>query len=337
MSCSRNGDGAAAPRWRSGFIPDAAIALLVLAIVGLAWVWVTGRLDPATWQVPLVWRGDAWYVLALVKAYSAGDIAPLVTKHVTALGAPGIAQWNDFPIDEEPLYFVCGLLARWIGSFAAANAVTMGGHLLAALSCYVSSRALGGGRALSGAAAVLFATAPYLFLRSLPHLPLLYCWHVPLCLVVLVWGLSRRAPGRGHFLVAVLVGLVAGAQNAYYTFMFLQLAGLALLIAMYRRARPQAALLAGGIAATLASVVAVNLDTLYWWWRHGRNAGAVVRPFAGLEILALKPIDLFLPVRHRLPGFRRFYGTDTFRRSWSRAKEGRSISASWVGRPSWAS
>jgi hypothetical protein len=84
--------------------------------------------------------------------------------------------------------------------------------------------------------------------------------------------------------------------------MYVQFVGLALLAGLVRR-RPWKEI---GIPLLLSSIallafIAVNLDSFLYRLLHGPNNEVIARSYAGLELYALKPLELLLPVVHRLP------------------------------------
>ena len=104
------------------------------------------------WNIPLYYGSDSLLVMSWVKSSADGNYQPLLWKKVPELGAPFVANWNDYPVTEDTLMFCIGVLARFIGLFAACNLAVLGAQLLAGISFYGVCRWLGmgfpGGRPL---------------------------------------------------------------------------------------------------------------------------------------------------------------------------------------------
>jgi len=98
------------------------------------------------------------------------------------------------------------------------------------------------------------------------------------------------------------VALVTGLHNPYYTYIFLQFLGFAAVAQLMMRngwRRIAAPLIL--CAASLGVVLALQVDTIYYLAVHGKNPEAVQRLYRGLELYALKPLDMFMPAPgHRL-------------------------------------
>ncbi|MDP9004918.1 MAG: hypothetical protein M3N12_09040 [Verrucomicrobiota bacterium] len=126
---------------------------------------------------------------------------------------------------------------------------------------------------------------------------------MPLGILVLWYCLAGVPIKRNRRLIwfCVLVAILHGVQNLYYTAMFLQFLVLVALYHLLRRQSLERILFPMGLAAVLLFTVGVmNADTLYHRFVYGSNGGAIARNYAGLELYALKPIELFVPIAHRM-------------------------------------
>jgi hypothetical protein len=283
-------------------------AAALAAFIAITWCIIHDRLTLRNWCIPLVAEGDALVVFAVEKSAAEGSFLPLLPKFNPHLGAPYSANWNDFPVTPEFLIAIGGLLSKWFGLFAATNSLVLAAHVLAALCFYTVCRVLDYRWEWSLAGSLAFALSPYAFQRGLPHLNLTHYWYLPLCLLVCWWcgtrsGLEIRSR---RFWVALAVALVTGVNNPYYTNVFLQLLGFAALAQILRRSpwKRTAAPIVLGIVCFCA-FLAMNVDTIYYQAVHGRNTAAVKRTYQGVELYALKPLDLFIPPSdHRLAAAR---------------------------------
>ena len=79
-------------------------------------------------------------------------------------------------------------------------------------------------RVWSFAGALVFAFARFGFAHGLHHYTIAYFWHVPLDLVVCRWIVSGEGINfrERRFVFALVVALITGIQNVYYTNMFAQ-------------------------------------------------------------------------------------------------------------------
>jgi hypothetical protein len=83
--------------------------------------------------------------------------------------------------------------------------------------------------------------------------------------------------------------------------MFMQFLVLASVVCAIRRQSWSRILFPLGIASVVfATCVVMNLDTFYNGIANGPNSESLVRNYASLEVYALKPVELFLPIFHRL-------------------------------------
>ena len=245
-------------------------------------------------------------LFATIKAASEGHVLPFVFNNVPELGAPHTADWNDYPLTEKPLVILTGWLARAIGVFAAANVALMLAQVLAAVSFYAAARLLGGAWLWAFSGAMVFAFARYAFAQGLHHLTVTYCWHVPLCLIVGIWMMRGVGIefGTGRFRFALLVALITGAQNTYYTNMFAQLVLLGGLLQGWRRGWQAALPAVSIVAAAAVAFLLMNVNTFGYSLINGRNSGTVVRSYHWLEIYGLKLVDLVVPPPdHPFPPF----------------------------------
>lgn len=280
----------------SRVLPALALVLLV------CWGWLTGiGRAPADMLVPSSYGGDGWAVIAQMKAYQAGELLPFLSKDIASLGAPFGANWTDYPA-EDLIYLAGGLLGKLVGIGASAALLPMLFAVLAGVSFYVTAQVLGYRREAAFTCAVLFALAPFAFMRSLPHLTLMAYAHVPLLLLGVHWVMrpdARVAPPVERRL-AIAGAVLAGLLNPYYlgAYLFLlTLAGVGAWAAS-QRANWTAAAMLFGIAAGVFFLQ--MLDTIWMTLAHGGNAQAVVRNFQGLDIYGMRLPDMIFPVIHRL-------------------------------------
>jgi hypothetical protein len=300
----------------AGFRPwnELGVIALLLALVVFSWCSANAKWDALGWQQPSAYSApvtsDILGTLAGIKAASDGHFLPLLWKNIPGLGAPGGANWNDYPITEEIPLFVEGLLARAFGLFAGLNLSLLLCHLLAAGVFYGVARFSGCEKKWSFVGALAFGLSPFIFAQSPHHITVASVWHVPLFIPVWRWistGVGI-APWSRRFWISAAIAFLAGTQNVYYTNILCQLTLLGGLAVFFRtRSVPALQACLGIILAAALGFGLMNLDT--WTYRlvHGPNIGAVVREYKWLEIYGLKIVDLVVPpITHRsdlLAGF----------------------------------
>lgn len=283
---------------------DWLTAALLVAVTAVIWCLAYGRTSSAAWHTPIAYTTDAWWGMATAKAVAIGDILPVLPKHPQSFGAPFAANWDDYPSTEEALLAWSGLLTSLFGVFAGANTGVLAAHLLAAAAFYYVCRRLDYERSLSFAVSLVFAFSRYAFSRGLLHLGLTYYWHVPLGLFVVAECVrARKAESkRRQLLSGIALAVLFGIQNVYYTWMFVQLLGLAAVWQIARGTNWRSAytpLLIG--TAAVVTMLLMNVDTFVSRLVNGPGGEVVARNYSGLELYALKPVEMLLPVIHRVP------------------------------------
>jgi hypothetical protein len=283
------------------------------------WCTVYGRWSSEAWSVPIEYglqpeMADVTSNLAGFKAAEDGAFWPIIFHNIPQLGAPYFGNWNDVPVTEDFMIWGAGILARVMGLFAASNFLIMLLQTLAALAFYYTARRLKCDWRWGMAGALLFGMAPYGFAHSLHHFVITAYWHMALAVLVCFWVSNGRGLrfGSRDYWIAIGVAVATGWQNVYYTNMFIQMAGIGLIIQWLRHGwRATLPALSIGCAAFAAFMV-MNLDTIGFALLHGHNPTAVLRIYRHMELYGLKLVDLFIPSpAHRIPAFadigRRFY------------------------------
>ena len=301
------------------------IVILALLTV-LIWCAVEDRWSAEAWRTPVEYYSDPGAmdilsVFATIKAAADGDYIPLKLKFNPHLSAPYGASWNDYPNNEQIQGFLTGMLADSVGLFAAANAVMLLLHVLAALSFYFVCRQFRCSWQWAFAMALVFAFSPFMFAQGQHHMTVASCWHIPLCLLVCRWasigGGLRWKDWRFRF--ALAVAFLAGIQNVYYAAMFLQLLGIGCVL-QFARGRRDAVLPAITVGAvTFATFLLMNVNTFVFHHEFGPNNAAVTRHYEEIEWTAMKFMDFFMPWQHRLPAFEN-WSRNYFSQAWVRGE-----------------
>lgn len=283
---------------------DLLLAGLIALVTLLIWAYKNDRLLPSHWQSPIGIAGDGTLVLSFIKAAQEGDFPLFLSKHPHRLGAPFGADWNSWPITEEFLYWSTGQLARLIGLHSAAALAMAMAHVLAAVAFYAACRLLGKPRLWAWVFGLLFGLSQYIFWRGLGHLIIGYCWHVPLCLVVVFYAFSERGllKNKQRITLTVGVSLITGWQNPYFTFVYMQFLLVAALVRGWRHRSFTAVLPAvAAVALTMTAFLSMQADTLVDQLRTHRGSLSATRTYVDMELYALKPFDLILPSQWNFP------------------------------------
>jgi phosphoglycerol transferase len=279
---------------------DLIVCVIVAAAVAAAIVWQYRLGGARAWDEPVVYQEDALCFAAIVKAARDGHYSPLFSKTNPSLGAPFVANWNDFPLTEDCLYWLSGMAARCAGFWRTLNLGLVAVAMVTAATFYWLARRVGARRPAAFIGAFLFGIAPYLFYRSIRHFNLVNYWHVPLMLFV-VFTLAHRPVQRWRrkWKLLASIAFLSGTLVVYFTYFFLLLLALTALwrLAQSKQVRETVPLLAVGLIA-VAGFLTFNADSILYAVQHGANTGSVARDPRDSERYSLRPADLLIPPQH---------------------------------------
>jgi phosphoglycerol transferase len=270
-------------------------AALITAVLFRVWSWPL--------SVPFTYRGDSIGMMAFVKMV---DQTGWYTGTSRA-GAPFGLNTYDWPYGGDNGWWVITKVLTWFTDNAATatNVLFLLGFVLVALSAFVGLRMVGASRLVSGALALVYAFAPWHFLRTTGQLFIGAPVSVPLACALAVRILRGDTPflqTRRAAVGTVAICLVLAMFDPYFTVfgVLIILAAGGLRAAATRQWKP----LLSAVLVTVATgvVLALNLvPSLLYRRSHGLNPEAVVRPIEDLDRYALRPIQLLAPVpEHRL-------------------------------------
>lgn len=289
-----------------------ALGAALASVVAVTWVM---RLWRGDLSIPFVYEFDGLWHGELVKSivdhgwYQVND----------SLGAPFGQRLYDLPQNADNLQL---LIIRGISLFSSQYGTVLNLYFLLtfpliAVSAFLVLRRLGISPAVAAACSVLFALAPYHFLRRELHLFLSGYFAVPLgayLFLAVLKGESlfvRRAGVRGRgvlafasrrSLVTLAMCAVIGSASFYYAGFTLVLVTAAVaLVLVARRDRRDA--LGGALAmGAIAAMLAVNMaPVVVYRLQHGPNREVTHRVAAEAERYQLKLTQLVLPVSdHRV-------------------------------------
>jgi len=282
------------PQYWHGRIGRVARLLLLALTVCVVWLKLENRWG-SNFQLPARYDYDAHYVLGMMKLAQKGNLGLFTHIYTDSLGAPFTGQLNDFPEVERPIVWLGGQIARVIGLMPASNIMLILACVLSALSFYFALRLWKVSRLPSWLFAVTYAFLPHNS-RSIQHIGIIFTGLLPLQFYVL-WYIStaQKLSWRSRrFRLTLIISLLSGALNIYWTFLFLQLYELAFLSRMIKRRESLTKSAIPFLGTCLVASIFLGSFIIYNT-TYGKNPMAVVRSYAGIEQWSLKPIDLFIP------------------------------------------
>jgi hypothetical protein len=296
-------------------VGDIGLALLSCLGASVAGA-ITLRLWRADLSIPIRYGYDATQILGYVQ----NVIETGWYLNAPRLGAPFGQSYQDFPLGAENLHF---LLIRVLAALTgdAPATVTLFYLLtfpLIALTAFWALRQLGVVGPVAVFGAIVYAVAPFHFLRSTGHLLLAAYYGVPLACFVLVktleghplfgLGADPTTPERHRrsrwvaVLGAVALAWIIASSAAYFAAFTLMLLLPATLIG-WLHTRTRAIVASGALMATLivAFLALNNAPTFLYWAQNGGNPDVPIRGAMETPLHQLRPITLLVPIPgHRL-------------------------------------
>jgi hypothetical protein len=287
---------------------------VVAAVVSAVTTYFALQLWRADLRVPFWYWGDAVAVAAHFKTV----IQTGWYEYQPLLGAPTGQVYHDFPTADNLNFAAAHVLGWFTSDFAVAmNVYYIAGFVLAAVGMVWFLRECGVSRTFTAVLAVLFAVAPYHFMRAEGHLWLASYFTLPLALVVVLrsvrgealwgarphrWRVVAVLTGRGASTV-VCLALLATASTYYAVFVAILMAAGGI-IAWWRDrdVRRTAGVVTAGVVL-VGTVLANMAPDLLYSIQHGPSADGLVRDRTQVEIYALKLSQLLLPVPDHRVGF----------------------------------
>ncbi|WP_313246205.1 sugar translocase [Stenotrophomonas rhizophila] len=255
-------------------------------------------------KVPYAYSGDALSSTWLIQRAMEGWIF-----HNDRSGFPFGSSFLDYPGSDSASFLILKILGLLTGSSAGAlNLYFLLSFPVNFLAAYLVLRSLRVGKALGFAAAVLFAFAPFHFLR-LVHL--FYTWYFVAPIYFYI-GLQialngkqfdfKHASWRRRALLAALY-LILSSFGVYYTAFGMLVIGAASLVALFNRNLKTVRFVAAPVIFFLAIGTAANLaPNVFNEHRLGHNPEVAARSPVEAEVYGLKPMQLVLPrPGHRSP------------------------------------
>ncbi len=297
-------------RTRTLVVESSVVGLLALVLVAIQF-----RLWRATWSEPFTVGGDATFYLMVARTL--GDHGTYLTN--PDLGWPFGQTLYDLPQGVDNLHLLILRLLAWVsgGPGSAINLFYVLSFGAVAAMTHAVLRILGLRRWLAAVLALLYAYAPYHFVRSEGHLLLSGYQMVPLGMLFALSMFDDTPPlvrltdqnrvrldlrsARSRWVLAGGIGL---ASTGSYYFMFsMGLIVLAASFAAVNHRRWLAPLVsAGALIVASGLVFGLNVSpTLVYQAREGANAGVAQRSPTETELYGLRISQLVMPrVGHRV-------------------------------------
>ena len=133
------------------FIPklstEGLIRVAVLTVVAFVLACALNQRLGSNWGNPIEYgidgpAADVKGLLAGFKAASEGHYIPFLSKRIPQLGAPYVANWDDYPCTEQMHILAGGILTKMFGLFPAINLMAILSHVVSALGFYLACRLL---------------------------------------------------------------------------------------------------------------------------------------------------------------------------------------------------
>jgi phosphoglycerol transferase len=284
--------------------------IVVAAAAALIWIAHYERWTLASWQLPTDYYVDAQETLARLKAASEGNLVPLQPQVIERLGAPFGAHWNAYPTPDKPLMLLLGGIVHAVGLYAAANLGLLLAQVSSALAFYLVARRLRFRWEWAAASALLFACTYSTVHRGLSHFSLVFTWTIPLGLwaVWLVAGSHRLEWKRSGAIACLAAAVALGTSNPYNLLFWLQLMGWAVVV-QWLGARRRGNLQIG-IASILVALLALFVVQAEGWLfvEDTEAMPLLARNYAGTEMYALKPVEMFIPPAYHAWDWLAFFG-----------------------------
>ncbi len=292
----------AVDQWRRSDWMTYVITFIVTSIATITSL----ELWNAKLSVPLNYTGDAIPTGAHFKTVGEQgwyEYQPL-------LGAPAGQTYNDFPTADNLHFMMARLFDLVTPNWPTAmNLYYLIGYPLAAIAAVWLFRRLAISRTFSVVLGVLFALAPYHFIRGESHLWLSSYYVIPFAIAVVMdaiqgkplWGLRDHGPrwlrwASKRTLLTLGILALTGTAQSYYAVFFLVLlafAGIVRLIRSGEWPRFWGAAIAGGVTAVVM-LINMSPDIIYTAL-NGPNPAGFARGHIEAEIYALKLTQLLLP------------------------------------------
>lgn len=295
--------------WR----PAAYYSALALVVVLLWSSYYQRWPGTQSFRTPIAYveSGDVLLVLGISRGFA--ELPPPWNLHVDHLNAPFGADWNDYPHTEKLIFYVWGMLLRFIDVGVAANLAVLWAHLGSALAFAWTARKLGSSPPVAFVGALIFGFCHFIVGRGLGHVNVGIVWHLPLVLYLVVLLATReQVPSRAGRIAAYLLVIATATQNPYYPPIALQLLALAVFRSWTLRRKTVARF--GGMVLLVAagSFLLGQANVLLHRVTAGQNTVFSGRSLEAIRIWSLRLPDMFMPSVHPIDAWQAFASKNYF-------------------------
>ena len=275
-------------------------SLFVAVVVAIMAIYAYGLGSTVKWKAPPNYGwGDSDWMLNLLDSAATGDLQPFRPFIREELAAPYSANYSDWPMGLTIEIQPGGWLIKLFGLAVGANLYLILCHVAAGLSMFLSLRFMKCSALWATVCAIAFGLCPYLFYRNFAHITLVNTAYLIPIICAAIWHFLTNSPehmGKREFFFVILLSFLMGTQSPYYSAPYLWAlfaAGVFWWINL-KKFKPvflygsAIAIFAGGFLLGFAPALIHSLA-------EGKNFLAVNRAYANLQVVALRPIEMFLP------------------------------------------
>lgn len=274
------------------------IALVVaLVVVGIATSSL--RLWESDVQVPFHYKGDTLWFLVPIKGIVDNGWSYEIPQLSAPFGLSAIAFPSATNVDWALLKLI-GIFAPTVGS--AVNVFWLLTMVLTAWTATVAFAVLGIDRKLAISVGILYAFLPYVFVRNITHINLVYYFVPFLSLFAIYLATGCRIANERLILSLGLVGAIGqGFSYIYFSFFSLLILFVALVVGSVTTRSMRC--VTRGIPIMLVLLLSASLNllpSLISWYSDGKPPGMDYKQVSESEIYGLKIRKLLVP--HELNG-----------------------------------
>lgn len=296
-------------------------SIFVISFIAVLWCYTFGFFHTSEWSIPTGYGGDLYWVLSMAKSYMNNEVFPLFFKDIQLLNAPFTANWSDFPITEEIIFFLMGTFAKVTNLYFSHNIILLLGHCLAGFSFFIVAKKFNCKNFESIVFAILFGLAHFLFARGSAHIILTYVFLIPVALLILSETIDSKIDYKeSKFKFYLLFSILIGCFNPYYTFLYCIFLLFTFLFKFLKKDE-NIFIPIIFIVGSATGFFLMNADTFYSNLVNDVNLKAVGRNLAALEVYGMKMPELFFPPSgHRIDSFYDFGMTHYYHRAFVRGE-----------------
>ena len=275
-------------------------SFFVAVVVAIVAIYAYGLVSIEKWKAPPNYGwGDSDWMLNLLDSAATGDLQPFRPFIREELAAPYSANYSDWPMGLTIEIQPGGWLIKLFGLAVGANLYLIVCHVAAGLSMFLSLRFMKCSALWATVCAIAFGLGPYLFYRNFVHGTLVSTAYLIPIICAAIWHFFTTGPehlGKGKKSVVLLFSLMMGFQLPYYSAPYIwALFAVGLFWWINLKNFNPIFLYGAAIASFALGFILSYSPTLLHTLEEGKNVLVVNRAYANLQVVALRPIEMFLP------------------------------------------